>query len=185
MNYEELRFTERQANTVRWESPNTGDVWFIDEDYFSGLTALQSSTNGFEIHPDENDFPIGGVKELTPQEVLDKCRTSKLDEIRTECENQIVAGFISNALGYEVHYRCNRDDQDMIREAHYAGGGLIWRNEVLTSHDATQASQVYTDMVAHRDTNCKVKYANKMAYIIHEDRTAEEIEAVTWDSVEP
>lgn len=113
---------------------------------------------------------------------LESCRITKLAEIRTECENQIVAGFISNALGYEVHYRCNRDDQMMMRDAKDNGGGLLWRNETLTAHTQTQAQDVFTAMIAHRDETCKVKYANKMNYLIEPSRTIEEIEAVTWSS---
>ena len=123
-------------------------------------------------------------KYINPPKSIEEFRITKLAEIRKECENQIVAGFISDALGYEVHYRCNRDDQMMMRDAKDNRGGLLWRNETLTAHTQAQAQDVFAAMIVHRDETCKVKYANKMNYLNEPSRTIEEIEAVTWDSNE-
>lgn len=119
-----------------------------------------------------------------PQQNIEVTRNVKLSEIRTECETNINAGFISNALGYDVHYRCNRDDQGMIRDAKTNGGGLLWLNDSLAVHTSDQISKVFADMVNHRDIVCKSTYVTKVKYVTDSIRTIGEIDAVTWDSVE-
>ena len=128
------------------------------------------------------DEEVSKLFNRTPniEDVIDE----KLYIIRAACEASINAGFICSALGYDVHYRCTRDDQAMIRDAKTEGGGLLWRNETLTAHTSTQASNVFTAMINHRDAVCKSKYALKMIYIIDPIRTIDEINAVTWVSSE-
>ena len=119
-----------------------------------------------------------------PQQNIEVVINEKLSEIRTECETSINAGFISNALGYDVHYRCNRDDQGMIRDAKTNGGGLLWLDDSLAVHTSDQVSKVFADMINHRDAVCKSTYATKVNYITDPIRTIDEINSVTWDSSE-
>ena len=106
-------------------------------------------------------------------------RAQKIEEMRIKCGEVIESGFSSNALGYVCQYRCNRDDQSTMREAHADGGGKIWRNEIFTAHIGSEATQVWAEAKTHILTT-REHYASKVAEIENESLTDEQFNAVEW-----
>ena len=62
-------------------------------------------------------------------------------------------------------------------------GGKIWRDESFTVHTKSQASAVLAKSRSEVERH-RTKYADKCVYINDDERTADEINAVTWDSSE-
>ena len=125
------------------------------------------------------------VWEDIPEPNIEKIRTEKLDEIYRLCGEKINAGIQTDVVhGYMVHYRLNGHDQLGIDSAsRRASGGKIWRNEVYEQHSQADAIAVQ-ELKDNHVESCKLTYYNKRTYILSESRTSEEIQAVTWDSVE-
>lgn len=119
---------------------------------------------------------------VNANKTIETCRCSKLAEMRKECGERIVAGFNSDALGYECQYNNSVNQQTTMRNATISGG-KIWRNEAFTYHTALQAQAVFDESTSEIEMHRTV-YANKCIYIEDPSRTVEEILTVTWDSAE-
>ncbi|AUR82876.1 hypothetical protein NVP1029O_43 [Vibrio phage 1.029.O._10N.261.55.A7] len=136
-------------------------------------------------------FKFDGARVMTPEEfdsyrnpppTLDALREAKKSELRAACEAAINAGFVTDVLFPNSNYRNDRDQQQTMRDA-ATGGGKIWMNEAFTHHNQAQAEAVYSVSVSEKETH-RSTYADKCAYLNDPDRTREEIEAVTFTSVE-
>lgn len=118
-----------------------------------------------------------------PEESLSAIKSRKIYEIRKACGSEIDSGFEIDALnlGYNVHYRTNRDDQERIRDAKdNVNGGKIWHGEVLQPHTQEQAQQVWDQWLYHRD-ECSEKYAGLFAQIKNATESDREwLETLTW-----
>ena len=168
------------------ETPKTGRTFLeaatgrIRQDDERVICWFQPLPVGYQRAYDENGFPFN---ELIPvlEPCIETCRNAKLAEMRKECGDRIVAGFDSDALGYECHYRNTEHDQLDMQKAMLLDGGKIWRNEKLTLHTKSQALIVYTESSNEIDRR-KTTYDERCVYINDPERTIEEINAVTWDS---
>lgn len=118
-----------------------------------------------------------------PLKSIDELRSAKKSELRSTCESKINAGFIADVLFPDCNYRNDRDQQNNIRDCALGDGGYIWMNEDFTHHTKTQAQSIYALSRSEVQSH-KLKYANKCEYLNDPSRTAREIEAVTWNSVE-
>ena len=119
-----------------------------------------------------------------PAPTVGDCRCVKLAEMRVECGDHIDAGFDCAALGYECQYANTMKQQSRMKNSAYrVGGGGIWRNEAFTQHTQAQAQAVNDESISEIDRHT-ITYSKKCVYINDASRTAEEVLAVTWDSVE-
>lgn len=119
---------------------------------------------------------------VNPAASIDDCRCAKLAELSSECERKINSGFESDVLGYPCHYHNDRDQQQTMRDA-AVNGGKIWRNEEFTLHTKAQAEAVLSISLSEKELH-RTTYANKCSYVNKAERTVDEINAVTWTSVE-
>ena len=111
-------------------------------------------------------------------------RENKKLTLRKDCESAINAGFQADILFPECKYRNDRDQQMTMRNAsEYPTGGKIWMNESFLQHTKAQAQSVY-DLSKQEIEKHRTRYADKCSYVNASERTAEEIIAVTWSSVE-
>lgn len=121
--------------------------------------------------------------EDVPLESLSAIKSRKIDEIRKACGSEIDSGFEIDALnlGYDVHYRTNRDDQERIRNAKdNVNGGKIWYGEVLQFHTQEQAQEVWNKWLLHSD-ECSEKYAGLFTQIKDATESDREwLENLTW-----
>lgn len=112
------------------------------------------------------------------------CKCKKATEIRNECQSRINAGFIASVTFPDANYRNDRDQQQKMREAaESTGGGYIWMNEDFTKHTQAQSQQVYSLSKLEKEAHF-IRNAQKQEYLQNPDLTVEQINAVTWDSVE-
>ena len=158
---------------------------FYDFDSKVELTKEQEDCFYYGVTIPDGKRRITGTLELEdiPSPSIDKLRSSKQSELRSTCESKINAGFIADVLFPDCNYRNDRDQQNNIRDCALGDGGYIWMNEDFTLHTKEQAQSIYALSRSEVQSH-KLKYAIKCEYLNHPSRTTDEIQAVTWDSVE-
>lgn len=124
-----------------------------------------------------------------------KERENKIAELRDKCNETILAGFYSKALGgvEEKFYTYSQDDQiNIAGRALEIAMGLNTTGYVKFKHtglpefiDYTIAEfmQIGRDSGAHKGNNIS-KYHAKKAYINNNNLTKEQLQAINWDSIE-
>lgn len=154
------------------------------QEYMNSIGDIREFVFSDEITPDNSsnyEFVNGELSLKT--ESLTSLKSRKINEIRNACGAEIDGGFEIDALnlGYNVHYRTNRDDQERIRNAKDdVAGGKIWHGEVLQLHTQEQAQAVWDQWLIHNDT-CTVKYAGLFTQI--KDATEDDrewLQSLTW-----
>jgi hypothetical protein len=146
---------------------------------FNDLQVANGSVKEYLIAITEEEATIL----CNPPECLEICRCRVSKTIREECESHINAGFIADILFPDSNYRNDRDQQRTIEKAANNEGGYIWMNEDFTYHSKTQALQllILSDSLVE---SCRLKNSKKQEYLKRQDLTTEQINTVTWDSVE-
>ncbi len=149
-----------------------------DYDIFRG----ESITEGQQLI--KNAYPFV-LEDIPVVEIsIETIRDAKAAEIRATCESKVDAGFIASILFSDCHYRNDRDQQQTMREAsERAAGGRVWMNEDFTSHTKAQAAAVYALSISEKE-GYRITSADKCGYINDQSRTIDDINAVTWDSIE-
>lgn len=131
----------------------------------------------------------GGViqDEFTSDEILVNAKLEKTREINTACSNEIINGFVSDALGTEHSYKSGEIDQlnlvgivtagddDYFKTGVDTDGVIDWNYEM---HTIEQLTQVLKDGKAHKQT--LLQKANGLKVQVVEATTVEEIEATVW-----
>lgn len=102
--------------------------------------------------------------------------------VDTACQDAIVAGFTSSALGSSYNYGCSATDQRNIDFAAVAGGSIWCQTGTaawgLTPHTAAQAQAVQTSMIAHIQAQQSI-YAGLLTQI-NEATTVAAVQAIVW-----
>lgn len=110
-----------------------------------------------------SDMPIDGsiatVEEVATYETS-KAKSSKLIELEQACENQIISGFASSALGTEHWYKSELTDQMNLIGAASIGADFPYKSGVKNAngiitydwmiHTAAQIKQVMSDGAAYK-----------------------------------
>jgi hypothetical protein len=135
--------------------------------------------------------------------VLERIKTLKVAELSEACRNEIISGFTSNALGQDGLYDSYEVDQlnlvgsvSAISPSPNAPNGSampyavrpivdgVVQPKVYTVHTYAQLRQVMQDGTVFKLTKLQ-KFNAKRDYVNFNCSTHEQVDAVTWESVEP
>lgn len=175
----------------------TGDIYSPDN-YIQG--SLQSEKPDKqqigayweENHPNWMQVPDNYIPPATSKDI-EVVRAEKVAEINNACAKVITSGFYSSALGEKHRYDSDIVDQinfmqayDMAKVTGKPVPYRIWNTDDVTKdfhpHTAAQFETAYQDGAVMKATALAV-CANKKA-LIALAKTVEEVEAITWDSVD-
>ena len=136
-----------------------------------------------------HDYIEGAWQLVREAEQITTAINSKTAELKIACNESILAGFESSALGSLHHYDCDFHDQLNISGLDQADIDseypCVDQLEVKERrfHTKQQIHIVFLDGVAHIDSNL-TNFSTKKDYLRTVGRTLIEVLAVTWESVE-
>ncbi|NQX60447.1 XkdW family protein [Paenibacillus qinlingensis] len=143
--------------------------WNMDEEQPS-LEVLQSTWNAMQP---------------TPEQSLNDARTAKINLLNTACNESILAGFTSDALGTDITYDFGYNDQINLGStfnAILAGiitGNVMWKaSGVPQPHTFEQFKVLYADGIAHKTANISKYWELKDAVL--SATHAEDIASISW-----
>lgn len=117
---------------------------------------------------------------------LEDHKAAKIDQLDYDCNQTILGGFLSSALGEEHRYGFDAEDQSNLtgRLAGIAVGTapveFVWMTKDTGPllHTVEQFKQVCRDGDAHKEREIAKLWMLKAA--IEEATTPEEVQAITW-----
>jgi hypothetical protein len=182
-----------------------GQHWHLI-DSLLGLTAYNTATRA-PVHIDRlGPLPAGyTLKEPGANQVWKNAEwtddipatvvrlyTEKLQAINTACEQSIIAGFTSTALGAMHRYSSQLDDQLNLMGAILRGLEMPYacRNEqdvkAFRMHSAEQLRQIGDDFTQYKLQ--RLQQANTLKQQLEQAQAASDIlalEAINWEAVQP
>ena len=131
------------------------------------------------------DDALKNVREATLEEILDKSRQEKINQLKIDCNIAIQSGFKSDALGEDYHYDSEMpQDQTNILGARIAGVDMPFTctdsNGVKAErlHTAQQIVAVFNAGMMHILTN-KAKYYS-LVESVNTATTVDSIDNIQW-----
>ena len=158
----------------------------IKEHSDKNLTEEQNLADGNYLIFSDKKFPEGTL--------LETIRKIRIDEMNTECSKRILSGFVSKAFDgvTEKHYDCEMTDQSRIsglvsiaqlRVLNLSTEPIKWKaTGELECYEWTpvQMLELGLDLKRHIEANTDRFYALRV-YALDDNRTKDELEAITWD----
>lgn len=150
----------------------------------------------------ENDSVLPSQDELDTH-VLSRYKQLKVVDLSTACRLDVISGFESSGLGYPCMYDSTEVDQlnlagsllSISPTSQYPDGTTAYyairpvvdgvvQPKTYVEHTYLQLRQVVIDGVAFKLARLQ-KFNAKRDYINDNCSTQDQVDAVTWDSVEP
>ena len=157
---------------VEKNMPPIGDLLEITDDQWAARTS--------------DCFCVVDGALMGSKNIISIAKSVQLGALSNCCQQQIISGFSSSALGAVHNYASDAVDQrNILLAAQSTGGGLlscqgasdIW---VRVPHTQPQAQQVVADFVAASDT-ARTKLSGLEAQI-EAATTVEAVKAIVWNS---
>lgn len=143
--------------------------------------------------------PLPTVDELD-RKIVEIIKADKISELSNSCQEEIISGFVSNALGYDCVYDSTELDQLNLvgsfastiktelnpngTPTYYAVRKIVdgvVKSKSYEVHNHVMLQKVIMDGVAFK-LGLLQKFNMKRDYINHTALTAAEIDAITWQS---
>ena len=170
-----------------------------ERDYADYLNALNQYDPESDNEPPIPPAPVNGrdfwvegmnqeeIDKINPPVTLQDIKNKKIEELNRACNETILAGFVSSALGEENLYDFDYEAQiNLNGQLNFINAGLtppdaiiMWKaNGVPKEHTVEQFKVVCEDGFAHKQSNISKYWMLKQQVEQAEDE--ETINAITW-----
>lgn len=166
---------------------NPSIIYMVESGSMISQTSSPNAWAEYEAWVAAGNTPLPGPFDTVV--TLEQAKQYKIDEINQACEQVIISGFPSSALGDAHYYDSGIEDQlNLIGAALAAGAGQsvefrcyhgsIEGEKEWHVHTPSQMLQVYQDGLVYKIT--QLKKATTLKNIVKAATTLEEVGAVEW-----
>lgn len=171
-------------------------VYCIDQDGFY-LKVVEIKDNGDTPSDCVDTFPSYGlykpkwngsqwIEAETPENLLTEVKASKLAELNGKCDQTIMSGFTSSALGTSHTYRSLLIDQVWFNatlnrfavDPNFTSVNYLTLDSGYLQHTKAQLTQVFVDGHAFGDS--QITKLNALKAQVDNATTIEDVENITW-----
>lgn len=168
-------------------TPNPSIVFIVESGSMIHQYSSPDAWAAYEAWLAEGNTPLPVPSDMAPS--LEQAKQDRINEINLACEETILSGFISSALGEPHGYDSQIEDQlNLIGAALAAAAGqsvefrcyhgAVTGQKEWHLHTPQQMQQVYMDGLVYKVT--QLKKATTLKNQVNAATTVEEVNGITW-----